>query len=81
MSKARNKGMRAGAVSLWLMLLLSERPMYGYELIRELEKDFPDIGNHRQEQSIPLWISSNQTKWLPVEGNSEKTVRIESIMH
>lgn len=40
MSKARNKGMRAGAVSLWLMLLLSERPMYGYELIRELEKRF-----------------------------------------
>jgi len=32
--------MRAGAVSLWLMLLLSERPMYGYELIRELEKRF-----------------------------------------
>jgi PadR family transcriptional regulator PadR len=40
MSKVRNKGMRAGAVSLWLLLLLSERPMYGYELIRELEKRF-----------------------------------------
>jgi len=40
MSKVKNKGMRAGAVSLWLMLLLSERPMYGYELIRELEKRF-----------------------------------------
>jgi PadR family transcriptional regulator PadR len=34
------KGMKIGAVSLWLMLLLSERPMYGYEIIRELEKRF-----------------------------------------
>jgi PadR family transcriptional regulator PadR len=32
--------MKIGAVSLWLLLLLSERPMYGYELIRELEKRF-----------------------------------------
>jgi len=32
--------MKVGAVSLWLLLLLSERPMYGYELIRELEKRF-----------------------------------------
>jgi PadR family transcriptional regulator PadR len=34
------KGMKVGAVSLWLLLLLSERPMYGYEIIRELEKKF-----------------------------------------
>ncbi len=40
MSKAMRKGMKVGAVSLWLLLLLSERPMYGYELIRELEKRF-----------------------------------------
>ncbi len=33
-------GMKIGAVSLWLLLLLSERPMYGYEIIRELEKRF-----------------------------------------
>src|SRR5436190_15218751 len=33
-------GMKVGAVSLWLLLLLSERPMYGYEIIRELEKRF-----------------------------------------
>jgi len=32
--------MKIGAVSLWLLLLLSERPMYGYEIIRELEKRF-----------------------------------------
>jgi PadR family transcriptional regulator, regulatory protein PadR len=32
--------MKVGAVSLWLLLLLSERPMYGYEVIRELEKRF-----------------------------------------
>ena len=34
------RGMKIGAVSLWLLLLLSEKPMYGYELIRELEKRF-----------------------------------------
>jgi PadR family transcriptional regulator PadR len=34
------RGMKIGAVSLWLLLLLSERPMYGYEVIRELEKRF-----------------------------------------
>lgn len=32
--------MKIGAVSLWLLLLLSEKPMYGYEIIRELEKRF-----------------------------------------
>jgi PadR family transcriptional regulator, regulatory protein PadR len=32
--------MKMGAVSLWLLLLLSEKPMYGYEVIRELEKRF-----------------------------------------
>ena len=34
------RGMKVGAVSLWLLLLLSEKPMYGYEIIRELEKRF-----------------------------------------
>jgi PadR family transcriptional regulator PadR len=36
----RQGGMKVGAVSLWLLILLSERPMYGYEIIRELEKRF-----------------------------------------
>lgn len=40
MSRLMPKGMKVGAVSLWLLLLLSERPMYGYEIIRELEKRF-----------------------------------------
>ena len=40
MSKIKHKGMKVGTVSMWLLLLLSERPMYGYELIRELEKKF-----------------------------------------
>ncbi len=40
MSKLMPHGMKIGAVSLWLLLLLSERPMYGYEIIRELEKRF-----------------------------------------
>jgi DNA-binding PadR family transcriptional regulator len=32
--------MKVGAVSLWLLILLSERPMYGYEIIKELGKRF-----------------------------------------
>lgn len=36
----RQSGMKVGAVSLWLLILLSERPMYGYEIIKELEKRF-----------------------------------------
>ncbi len=40
MSRIMPHGMKVGAVSLWLLLLLSERPMYGYEVIRELEKRF-----------------------------------------
>jgi PadR family transcriptional regulator PadR len=39
-NRDRHKGMRVGAVSLWLLLLLSEKPMYGYELIKELERRF-----------------------------------------
>jgi PadR family transcriptional regulator PadR len=38
--KKRQSGMKVGAVSLWLLILLSERPMYGYEIIKELEKRF-----------------------------------------
>src|SRR5437870_43479 len=40
MSRIMPRGMKIGAVSLWLLLLLSEKPMYGYEIIRELEKRF-----------------------------------------
>jgi len=32
--------MKIGIVQLWLLLLLSDRPMYGYEIIRELERRF-----------------------------------------
>jgi PadR family transcriptional regulator, regulatory protein PadR len=40
MSRLMPRGMKVGAVSLWLLLVLSEKPMYGYEVIRELEKRF-----------------------------------------
>jgi PadR family transcriptional regulator, regulatory protein PadR len=40
MSRIMPRGMKVGAVSLWLLLVLSEKPMYGYEVIRELEKRF-----------------------------------------
>jgi PadR family transcriptional regulator PadR len=32
--------MKVGTVQLWLLLLLSDKPMYGYEVIRELERRF-----------------------------------------
>src|SRR5919197_907417 len=38
--RQRQSGMKVGAVSLWLLILLSERPMYGYEIIKELGKRF-----------------------------------------
>jgi DNA-binding PadR family transcriptional regulator len=31
------RGMKVGAVSLWVLLLLSEKPNYGYEIMGELE--------------------------------------------
>src|SRR5260370_18081231 len=40
LSRLMPHGMKIGAVSLWLLLVLSEKPMYGYEIIRELEKRF-----------------------------------------
>lgn len=36
----RLRGMKIGTVQLWLLLLLSDKPMYGYEIIRELERRF-----------------------------------------
>jgi len=36
----RLRSMKIGMVQLWLLLLLSDKPMYGYEIIRELERRF-----------------------------------------
>jgi len=36
----RLRSMKVGTVQLWLLLLLSDKPMYGYEIIRELERRF-----------------------------------------
>ncbi|WXG47580.1 MAG: PadR family transcriptional regulator [Candidatus Atabeyarchaeum deiterrae] len=36
----RLRSMKIGTVQLWLLLLLSDKPMYGYETIRELERRF-----------------------------------------
>lgn len=40
MSRLAPRGTKLETVSLWLLLLLAERPMCGYEIIRELEKRF-----------------------------------------
>jgi len=36
-------GMKIGPVQFWLLLLLAEKSMYGYEMIRELEKRFSNF--------------------------------------
>src|SRR5213083_911633 len=46
-------GMKVGAVSLWLLLLLSEKPMYGYEIIRELQKRFSGYGKPKTGTIYP----------------------------
>src|SRR5579872_269400 len=53
MSMLMPKGMKVGAVSLWLLLLLSERPMHGYEIIRELEKRFSGYWNPKTGTIYP----------------------------
>lgn len=43
MHRLMPRGMRIGPVQLWELLLLAEKPMYGYEIIRELEKRFSNL--------------------------------------
>src|SRR6266498_3978908 len=54
-------GMKVGAVSLWLLLLLSERPMYGYEIIRELEKKFSGYWKPKTGTIYPALEKLEQT--------------------
>ncbi len=62
MSKAANsRGMKVGAVSLWLLLVLSERPMYGYELKRELEKRFAGYWKPKTGTIYPALEKLEQT--------------------
>jgi PadR family transcriptional regulator, regulatory protein PadR len=55
-------GMKVGAVSLWLLLLLSEKPMYGYELIRELEKRFSGYWRPKTGTIYPALEKLEQNK-------------------
>jgi PadR family transcriptional regulator PadR len=61
MSSAKSRGMKVGAVSLWLLLLLSERPMYGYEIKRELEKKFAGYWKPRTGTIYPALDKLEQT--------------------
>ncbi len=62
MSKAENsRGMKVGAVSLWLLLVLSDRPMYGYELKRELEKRFAGYWKPKTGTIYPALEKLEQT--------------------
>ena len=47
------RGMKVGTVSLWPLILLSERPMYGYEMIKELEKRFSGFRRPRTGTVYP----------------------------
>jgi DNA-binding PadR family transcriptional regulator len=53
--------MKVGAVSLWLLLLLSERTMYGYELKRELEKKFAGYWKPKTGTIYPALEKLEQT--------------------
>jgi len=61
MSNAKSRGMKVGAVSLWLLLLLSERPMYGYEIKRELEKKFAGYWKPKTGTIYPALEKLEQT--------------------
>ncbi len=56
--------MKIGAVSLWLLLLLSERPMYGYELIRELEKRFSGYWKPKTGTIYPALEKLEQSRFV-----------------
>ena len=60
-SGAKSRGMKVGAVSLWLLLLLSERPMYGYEIKRELEKKFAGYWKPKTGTIYPALEKLEQT--------------------
>jgi PadR family transcriptional regulator PadR len=45
--------MKVGTVQLWLLLLLSDKPMYGYEIIRELERRFSGYWSPRTGTIYP----------------------------
>ena len=54
--------MKVGAVSLWLLLLLAEKPMYGYEVIRELEKRFSGFWRPKTGTIYPALEKLEQSK-------------------
>jgi PadR family transcriptional regulator PadR len=63
MSKAaKSRGMKVGAVSLWLLLVLAERPMYGYEIKRELEKRFAGYWKPKTGTIYPALEKLEETK-------------------
>ncbi len=62
MSRLMPRGMKVGAVSLWLLLLLSERPMYGYEILRELEKRFSGYWKPKTGTIYPALEKLEQNK-------------------
>jgi PadR family transcriptional regulator PadR len=54
--------MKVGAVSLWLLLVLAERPMYGYEIKRELEKRFAGYWKPKTGTIYPALEKLEETK-------------------
>jgi amphi-Trp domain-containing protein len=58
------KGMRIGPVQLWVLLLLSEKPMYGYEIIRELEKRFSGLWKPQTGTIYPALEKLETRGWI-----------------
>src|SRR3989442_15521618 len=65
LSRLMPHGMKIGEVSLWLLLLLSEKPMYGYEIIRELEKRFSGYWKQKAGTIYPALEKLEKNHMLP----------------
>ncbi len=66
-SKDASKGRSIGPVSVWLLLLLSEKPMYGYGLIKELDKKFAGYWKPKTGTIYPALDRLENSNFVVVE--------------
>lgn len=72
-----NKQMIKGSTETLILTLLQERPLYGYELIKELHRQSEGVFNLKEGTLYPIlhameiegWVESY---WMEVEGRKRK---------
>ncbi|MCP1426482.1 MAG: PadR family transcriptional regulator [Paenibacillus sp.] len=72
-----NKQMIKGSTETLILNLLQERPLYGYELIKELHRQSEGVFNLKEGTLYPIlhameiegWVESY---WMEVEGRKRK---------